>query len=109
MIKLQKHLHEPGLESIDGRDYLHLSYLFLCAARAVAWLFSMGRTCQHQHGVRRSLQMVSAEKQITSTSTPDSEGIQSIGQINLSYLECCGKKPLPTGKALANLFSRGLH
>lgn len=53
--------------------------------------------------------MVSAEKQITSTSTPDSEGIQSIGQINLSYLECGGKNHLPTGKALANLFSRGLH
>jgi len=53
--------------------------------------------------------MVSAKKQITSTTTPDSEGIQSTGQINLSHPACCEKTPLLTGKALAKAFSRGIH
>lgn len=53
--------------------------------------------------------MVSAEKQITSTTILDSEWIQSTGQINLPYPTCCGKNSLPTRKALANLFSRGVH
>lgn len=57
---------------LDWKDFIHMSY-FSGLADVIAFAsLNMIRTCQHEH---KSLQMISEEKQTTSTTTPDSEGI----------------------------------